>query len=52
MNLSSKTILITGRTGLLKKALTQRILAEWPKIKRLFIFSSDEQKQFQMDHYF
>ena len=46
--LKDKSILITGGTGSLGKALTQRILSEQPNIKRLVIFSRDEQKQFQM----
>jgi len=48
MDLNGKSILITGGTGSLGKALTKRILAKWPEIKRLVIFSRDEQKQFQM----
>lgn len=46
--LNGKSILITGGTGTLGKALTRRILNEYPNIKRLVIFSRDEQKQFQM----
>ena len=46
--LNNKSILITGGTGSLGKALTKRILAQWPLVKRLVIFSRDEQKQFQM----
>jgi UDP-N-acetylglucosamine 4,6-dehydratase len=46
--LSEKTILITGGTGSLGKALAKTILARWPKIKKLIIFSRDEQKQFVM----
>lgn len=46
--LTGKSILITGGTGSLGKALTKTILSKWPKIKRLVIFSRDEQKQFQM----
>ncbi len=48
MDLNNKSILITGGTGSLGKALTENILAKWPKVKRLVIFSRDEQKQFQM----
>ena len=48
--ISNKSILITGGTGSLGKALTRRILAQWPDIKRLVIYSRDEQKQFLMDH--
>lgn len=46
--LSNKSILITGGTGSLGKALTKTILAKWPDIKKLIIFSRDEQKQFEM----
>ena len=48
MNLKNKTLLITGGTGSLGKALTDRILKEYPDIKKLIIFSRDEQKQYQM----
>ena len=48
MNLTEKSILITGGTGSLGKALTQNILSKWPNVKRLVILSRDEQKQFQM----
>jgi len=46
--LDNKSILITGGTGSLGKALTKHILFNFPNIKRLIIFSRDEQKQFQM----
>ncbi len=46
--LSNKSILITGGTGSLGKALTKTVLERWPDIKRLVIYSRDEQKQFQM----
>ncbi|GAA5495486.1 UDP-N-acetylglucosamine 4,6-dehydratase (inverting) [Rubritalea halochordaticola] len=46
--LSGKSILITGGTGSLGKELTKTILAKWPDVKRLVIYSRDEQKQFQM----
>ncbi len=45
---SNKTLLITGGTGSLGKALTQYIFEKYPTIKRLVIFSRDEQKQYQM----
>ncbi|MEL7001568.1 MAG: UDP-N-acetylglucosamine 4,6-dehydratase (inverting) [Bacteroidota bacterium] len=48
--LSNKSILITGGTGSLGKALTKTILQKWPDVKRLVIFSRDEQKQFTMAH--
>ena len=46
--LNNKSILITGGTGTLGKALTNRILTNFPKVKRVIIFSRDEQKQFLM----
>ena len=46
--LDGKSILITGGTGSLGTALTRRIFKEYPKVKRVVIFSRDEQKQFQM----
>lgn len=48
MDLKGKTILITGGTGSLGKALVKRILKTEPEINRLIVFSRDEQKQFQM----
>lgn len=48
LDLNGKSILITGGTGSLGKALTKTILERWPDVKRLVIYSRDEQKQFQM----
>jgi UDP-N-acetylglucosamine 4,6-dehydratase (inverting) len=48
MNLAGKSILITGGTGSLGKALTQRIFSENPDVLRVVIYSRDEQKQFLM----
>lgn len=48
MNYNDKVILITGGTGSLGKALTRFILNTYPEIRKLIIFSRDEQKQFQM----
>ena len=50
--LNNKSILITGGTGSLGKELTKTILEKWPNVKRLVIYSRDEQKQFQMDQEF
>ena len=50
IDLNNKSILITGGTGSLGKALTKKILHDWPNVRRLVIFSRDEQKQFQMAH--
>lgn len=46
--LTGKSILITGGTGSLGKALTKTIFEKWPLVKKVIIFSRDEQKQFQM----
>ena len=43
-----KSILITGGTGSLGKELTANILNNHPEIRRLIIYSRDEQKQFVM----
>ena len=48
LDLSGKSVLITGGTGSLGKALTAHILKKSPQINRLVIFSRDEQKQFEM----
>ncbi len=40
--------MITGGTGSLGKALTKHIFTNYPEVKRLVIFSRDEQKQFLM----
>ncbi|MEO5907484.1 MAG: UDP-N-acetylglucosamine 4,6-dehydratase (inverting) [Saprospiraceae bacterium] len=44
----NNSVLITGGTGSLGKALTREILVKFPNLKRLVIFSRDEQKQFEM----
>ena len=46
--LENKTVLITGGTGSLGKALTSHIFKNYPNVKKLIILSRDEQKQFQM----
>jgi UDP-N-acetylglucosamine 4,6-dehydratase (inverting) len=50
--LNNKSILITGGTGSLGKALVRRILQKWPDVRRLVVFSRDEQKQFLMEQEF
>ena len=46
--LNDKCILITGGTGSLGQSLVSHILNEYPRVKKIVIFSRDEQKQFQM----
>ncbi len=48
MSLNNKSILITGGTGTLGKAITSHIVSNYNNIDRLVIYSRDEQKQFQM----
>lgn len=48
LDLNGKRVLITGGTGSLGKELVKTIFKNWPEIKRLVIYSRDEQKQFQM----
>lgn len=50
--LRDKVILITGGTGSLGKALTSHILKNHADVKKIIIYSRDEQKQFQMSHDF
>ncbi len=46
--LNNKTILLTGGTGSFGKAFVRYILKKYPKIKKVLIFSRDEQKQHAM----
>ncbi len=52
LDLNDKSILVTGGTGSFGKEFTKTVLERWPNIKRLVIFSRDEQKQFQMNQEF
>ena len=47
-DLNGKSVLITGGTGSLGKELVKNILEKWPQVKRIVIYSRDEQKQFIM----
>ncbi len=48
LDLNGKSLLITGGTGSFGKAFTKYVFKKWPDIKRVVIYSRDEQKQFQM----
>jgi UDP-N-acetylglucosamine 4,6-dehydratase/5-epimerase len=48
LDLNGKSLLITGGTGSFGKEFTKTIFKRWPQIKRLVIYSRDEQKHFQM----
>lgn len=52
LDLNGKSILITGGTGSLGVHLTQTIFQRFPGVRRLVIYSRDEQKQFQMAQQF
>jgi len=46
--LNHKSVLITGGTGSFGKAFVHTVLARYPDVKRLVIYSRDELKQFEM----
>jgi UDP-N-acetylglucosamine 4,6-dehydratase len=48
MNLNGKSVLITGGTGSFGKQFVRTILKRWPNVKKIIVFSRDEQKQFNM----
>ena len=50
--LNNASILITGGTGSFGKAFVKTVLARYPNVKRLVIFSRDELKQFEMAQQF
>ena len=50
--LNNKSILITGGTGSFGKKFTEIVLKQFPKIKKLIIYSRDEMKQFEMSQTF
>ena len=49
--LNHQSILITGGTGSFGKAFVQTVIARYPQVKRLVIFSRDELKQFEMEQH-
>ena len=53
MSLSNySSLLLTGGTGSFGKAFVKKVLADYPNIKRLVIFSRDELKQYEMSQQF
>ena len=46
--LNEKSILVTGGTGSFGRAFVKTVLARYPDIRRLVIYSRDELKQFEM----
>jgi len=50
--MNGKSILITGGTGSLGRELIKTIFERFPKVKKVIVFSRDEQKQFFMSQDF
>ena len=50
--LNKLSLLITGGTGSFGKAFVATVLARYPGIRRLVVFSRDELKQFEMEQVF
>lgn len=50
--LNDKSVLITGGTGSFGKAFVKTVLARYPGVRRLVVFSRDELKQFEMQQQF
>lgn len=48
LDLTDKSILITGGTGSFGKKFVEMVYARFPSVKRVVIFSRDELKQFEM----
>jgi len=50
--LSMKSVLVTGGTGSFGKAFVRTVLARFPDVARVVVFSRDELKQFEMEQAF
>lgn len=46
--LNGKSILVTGGTGSFGKRFIARVLKEYPKVKKIIVYSRDELKQYEM----
>lgn len=46
--LDNKVVCITGGTGSFGKGFVEKVIKDYPKIKKLIIFSRDELKQYEM----
>jgi UDP-N-acetylglucosamine 4,6-dehydratase (inverting) len=46
--LDNKSILVTGGTGSFGRAFIRTVLAKYPNVRRLVVYSRDELKQFEM----
>nr|MCU0322399.1 UDP-N-acetylglucosamine 4,6-dehydratase (inverting) [Chitinophagaceae bacterium] len=52
LDLSEKSILVTGGTGSFGKRFVEIVLSKWPDIRKIVIYSRDELKQFEMSQSF
>lgn len=52
LDLTNKSILITGGTGSFGKKFVEMVYKRFPDIKRLVIYSRDELKQFEMSQHY
>lgn len=52
LNLNEKSVLVTGGTGSFGRKFVGTILARYPGIRRLVVYSRDELKQFEMAQVF
>lgn len=50
--LDNKSILVTGGTGSFGRAFVRTVLAKYPDVRRLVIYSRDELKQYEMSQEF
>ena len=50
--LNHQSLLVTGGTGSFGRAFVAAVLARYPQVRRLVIFSRDELKQFEMAQQF
>ncbi len=48
VNLNNKSVLVTGGTGSFGRAFINSLIERFPSIKKIIVFSRDEQKQFEM----
>ncbi|QJW91085.1 UDP-N-acetylglucosamine 4,6-dehydratase (inverting) [Spirosoma taeanense] len=52
LDLTNKSILITGGTGSFGKKFVEMVYKRYPNLKRLVIYSRDELKQFEMSQHY
>jgi UDP-N-acetylglucosamine 4,6-dehydratase (inverting) len=52
MDLSRRTVLVTGGTGSFGQRFVRRALERYPEIRRLVVYSRDEMKQYEMSQQF